>query len=87
MINRYVVDHLLIDDLELRKKKIAIADDGCTLMVSVSGYCKGKLTFYFHEQNKQTLFKIIPFSHLFHSFYWQLEKKAEKNIIKSKKNK
>lgn len=59
MINRYVVEHLLIDDLELRKKKIAIADHGCTLMVSVSGYCKGKLMFYFHEQNKQILFVFL----------------------------
>ena len=46
VINRYVVVHLFIDGLELRKKKIAIADDGCTLMVTVSGYCEGKLMFY-----------------------------------------
>lgn len=59
MINRYVVVHLFIDGLELRKKKIAVADDGSTLMVSISGYCKGKLMFYFHEQNKLILFVFL----------------------------
>ena len=41
------------------RKEITIADDGCTLMVSVSGYCEGKLFFYFHEQNKQILFVFL----------------------------